>query len=317
MQADRAIVGSEGATAADRCQRLCTRRAGVRGSGVAPGDVGVACGAPREGDACRGTCRDRLPGQHANGPAGGRGGDGPGADSQGGAGRQAGMDGGGTEGGRPPPSGGDGYGTTTPPDDHRVARRRKRSCHASRRAGDSRGGETPHHPAAVDGESPGHHPDRRRRGRPADGPRRRRTSGCRATPRYSAGPSHLDMERRLGGGRSLGRMGWRPDHPTIRRREEDPDSGPRGVQQHPRRAGCDARRARGGVAAGGRPGRDPADPLHRLAGSARHAGNRRWGPEVCDGRRDLVPAHLSLRRKTGPPAVGPGPLWATRQRTGG
>ena len=177
---------------------------------MAPGDVGVARGAPREGDACRGTCRDRLPGQHAKGPADGRGGDGPGADSQGGAGRQAGMDGGVTEGGRPPPGGGDEYGTTTPPDDHRVARCRKRSRRASRRAGDSRGRETPRHPASVDGEPPGHHPDGRRRGRPADGPRRRQTSGCRATPRYSAGRNHLDMERRLGGGQSLGRRGWPP-----------------------------------------------------------------------------------------------------------
>ena len=39
--------------------------------------------------------------------------------------------------------------------------------------------------------------------------------------------------------------------------------------------------------------------------------------EVCAGRRDLAPAHLSLRRKTGPRAVGSGPLRATRQRTGG
>ena len=29
--------------------------------------------------------------------------------------------------------------------------------------------------------------------------------------------------------------------------------------------------------------RDPADPLHRLVGSARHASDRRWGPEVCAG----------------------------------
>ena len=209
------------------------------------------------------------------------------------------------------------YGTTTPPDDHRVARHRRKSRRAGRRVGDSRGGETPHHPATVDGEPPGHHPDGRRRGLPADGPRRRQTSGCRATPRHSAGPSDPDMERRLGGGRSLGRRGWRPDQPTIRRGEEDPKSGRLGVQQHPRRAGGDARRARGGAAAGGRPGRDPADPLHRLAGSARHAGDRRCGPEVCAGRRDLAPAHLGLRRKTGLPAVGPGPLWATRQRMGG
>ena len=74
-----------------------------------------------------------------------------------------------------------------------------------------------------------------------------RVEGCRATPRHSAGPGHLDMERRLGGGRSLGRRGWRPDHPTIRRGEEDPDSGRLGVQQHPRRAGGDACHTRGSV----------------------------------------------------------------------
>ena len=52
-------------------------------------------------------------------------------------------------------------------------------------------------------------------------------------------------------------------------RRQTAHSGRHGLQQHPSRAGGDARRARGGAAAGRRSGWDPAHPVHRLAGSAR------------------------------------------------
>ena len=57
------------------------------------------------------------------------------------------------------------------------------------------------------------------------------------------------------------------------------NSGRHGLQQHPSRAGGDARRARGGAAAGRRSGWDPADAVHRLAGSARHPRVQRRGTE--------------------------------------
>ena len=49
----------------------------------------------------------------------------------------------------------------------------------------------------------------------------------------------------------------RTDHPALRRGESVQDSGRLGVQQHPRRAGGDTRRARESAAAGGRPGMRP------------------------------------------------------------
>ena len=79
-------------------------------------------------------------------------------------------------------------------------------------------------------------------------------------------------------------------------------SGRNSLQQHPSRAGGEARRARGGAAAGRRSGWDPADPVHRLAGSARYPRERRRGAEDNARRRNLATAPGGLERgQTDPP----------------
>ena len=111
-------------------------------------------------------------------------------------------------------------------------------------------------------------------------------------------------------------------HGAVPRSAKLLNSGRHGLQQHPSRAGGDARRARGGAAAGRRSGWDPADAVHRLAGSARHPRERRRGTR----RRKLLAASTALgaassrrpRKKAHRSAyIGTSPLRAPRKWTCG